>query len=426
MHSTPSTDQGATSDPQHATGDAEQAVRPVKYRMWLQALAALTVASTFLLIGIGGHVTSTGSGLAVPDWPTTFGYDMITAPPRVWAHNIGTFVEHSHRLKGTVVGLLTIALAFSLLFTNFRRPWLVWTGFGLLGAVIVQGILGGFRVTEISYVLAFLHGILGQLVFCVTVLIAAATGRTWLRLAPRVVEWAKQPRWARGMQWLAIAVIGVLVLQLVLGAAVRHAGAGRAIPDFPTAYGKWIPPMSTESLRETATAWEAANPDDAVWLPHNRLDETQAGASMTEPQMEQALWSLLTTQVQLQFAHRLFAIVVLAAVLGLVGWIMWKAPGRGELVTPTMWIAVLILLQVLLGAATVWTQRLPEIATAHQATGALLLAIATWLAARVCLVTGQPETLPQTAPAASETPRDASASAVAENQPAPRLKGAAV
>lgn len=408
----------ATPDPQ-AVGET---VRPVKYRMWLQALAALTVASTFLLIGIGGHVTSTGSGLAVPDWPTTFGYDMITAPPRVWAHNIGTFVEHSHRLKGTVVGLLTIALAFSLLFTNFQRKWLVWTGFGLLGAVIVQGILGGFRVTEVSYVLAFLHGILGQLIFCVTVLIAAATGRTWLRLAPRVVEWAKQAKWARRMQWLAIGVIGVLVLQLVLGAAVRHAGAGRAIPDFPTAYGQWIPPMSTEALRETATAWDAAHPGQAVWLPHNRLDENVDTAALSETEREQALWSLLAQQVQLQFAHRLFAIVVLAAVLGLVGWIVWKAPGRGELTTPTMWIGVLILLQVLLGAATVWSERLPDIATAHQATGALLLAIATWLAVRVCLVTGQPEAIPQTADAAAHAA--ASAASPDPDDSSPRLKGA--
>lgn len=420
MAAAPSSAEGVTPDPASASGDGTPPRHPVKYRMWLQALAALTVASTFLLIGIGGHVTSTGSGLAVPDWPTTFGYDMITAPWDEWGHELGTFVEHSHRLKGTVVGLLTITLAFSLLFTNFRRKWLVWTGFGLLGAVIVQGILGGFRVTEVSYVLAFLHGILGQVVFCVTVLIAAATGKTWLRLAPRVVEWAKQPKWARGMQRLAIAVIGVLVLQLVLGAAVRHGGAGRSIPDFPTAYGQWVPPMSVGSLRDTATAWDAAHPGEAVWLPHNRLDETPASASMTEPQKEAALWSLLTRQVHLQFAHRLFAIVVLAAVLGLVGWIVWRSPGRGELLTPTVWIAVLILLQVLLGAATVWSERLPEIATAHQASGAVLLAIATWLAVRVCLVTGQPVRIPQAANAALQ----ATASAEPRDASTPRLKGA--
>lgn len=409
-------DAAACSDP-HA--DAEPAP-PVRYRWWVQGLAALTVAATFVLIGIGGHVTSTGSGLAVPDWPTTFGYDMITAPLDVWWDNVGTRVEHAHRLKGTVVGLLSIALAFSLLFTQFRRKWLVVTGFALLGAIIVQGILGGTRVTERSDLLAFLHGVLGQLIFCATVLIASATGRTWLRLAPRVVAWAKQPKWARRMQWLAVAAVGVLVVQLVLGAAVRHAGAGRAIPDFPTAYGRWVPPMSTPDLREAVNAWDAAHPAQAVWLPHQRVDDLVQRGAVAETDRERAEWAMLTKQVHLQFSHRLFAVVVVATVLGLAGWIAWRSPGRGELLAPTMWLSLLIVMQVMLGASTVWTERSPLVATAHQAVGAILLAIATWLAIRVALVTAQPDAaLGAAAPQAGErTDRPA------QREASPELKGA--
>src|SRR5512139_2716975 len=107
---------------------------------WAHALALTTATATLLLIFVGGVVTNTGSGLAVPDWPTTFGYNMFLYP---WSKMIGgIFFEHSHRLVASTVGLLTIALALAFWFYEQRR-WLRWLGIAALALVIAQGVLGG-------------------------------------------------------------------------------------------------------------------------------------------------------------------------------------------------------------------------------------------------------------------------------------------
>src|SRR5262245_65461932 len=103
---------------------------------WPRRLALMTAIATLPLLFVGGLVTSTGAGLAVPDWPTTFGYNMFLYP---WSKMIGgIFYEHSHRLIGSVVGFLTILLAVTLWYKESRQ-WLRWLGIVGLGAVIAQG-----------------------------------------------------------------------------------------------------------------------------------------------------------------------------------------------------------------------------------------------------------------------------------------------
>ena len=121
---------------------------------WLNRFAILTAAATLALIGIGGLVTSHGAGLAVPDWPTTYGYNMFLFPPSFWIG--GIFYEHTHRLFASFVGLLTTILAIWL-WLREPRKWLRWLGVIALFAVVLQGILGGLRGTLLQKYLGIVH-----------------------------------------------------------------------------------------------------------------------------------------------------------------------------------------------------------------------------------------------------------------------------
>src|SRR5579859_7642702 len=111
---------------------------------WLNRFSWLTAAGTFLLIGLGGLVTSHEAGMSVPDWPTTYGYNMFLFPFHLWTG--GIFYEHTHRLLASLVGFLTIVLT-AWLWVREPRRWLRWLGVSALLAVITQGVLGGLRVT---------------------------------------------------------------------------------------------------------------------------------------------------------------------------------------------------------------------------------------------------------------------------------------
>ena len=150
--------------------------RHASYSPWLHRTARLTAGSTFLLIVIGAIVTSTDSGLAVPDWPTTFGYNMFLYPLSEMVG--GVLYEHSHRLMGSLVGILTIALLVLLLVRDSRK-WLKWIGLAALIAVVVQGVLGGLRVTQINRNFAIVHACLAQAFFALLCGIAWFTSRDW-------------------------------------------------------------------------------------------------------------------------------------------------------------------------------------------------------------------------------------------------------
>ena len=184
--------------------------------VWPHRLAVITACATFPLLFIGGLVTSKGAGLAVPDWPTTFGYNMFLYP---WSKMVGNiFYEHSHRLVASAVGFLTIALALSL-WLQERRKLLRWLGVIALVLVVVQGVLGGLRVTLLEHSLAIVHASLAQAFFALTVSLALFTSPEWRQ------KIAEPPLVGHGrLRRLATVTTGLIYLQVLFGAVLRHTG----------------------------------------------------------------------------------------------------------------------------------------------------------------------------------------------------------
>jgi cytochrome c oxidase assembly protein subunit 15 len=178
--------------------------------LWHHRFVKLVMACTILLIAAGGMVTSTGSGLSVPDWPTTYGWNMFTFPLSKWVGGIR--YEHSHRLIASTVGFLTIILAAWTWWVDPRR-WVRRLGFAALGAVILQGLLGGLTV----------------------LLLAVVTSPRW----KNTVSPVNDPMLRR----VATLTTVLIYAQILLGATMRHTHAGLAIPDFPFAFGHVIPPV---------------------------------------------------------------------------------------------------------------------------------------------------------------------------------------
>jgi cytochrome c oxidase assembly protein subunit 15 len=285
---------------------------------WLHRYATLLSAATLLLVAAGGMVTSTSSGLSVPDWPTTYGYNMFSFPLSRMAG--GIFYEHGHRLIASSVGFLTIGLVLFVWWVDPRR-WMRRLALAALGAVVLQGILGGLTVLyQLPAPISIAHAGLAQLFFCLTLSMALFTSRSWRQPAQPAVDDA---RLRRRLLLLTLAVY----TQILLGATMRHLGAGMAIPDFPLAMGHLLPP---------------------IW----------------------------TRPIAIHFAHRVGALVVTALVLVSAGYI-WTAHGtRREFVRPSWLLIVLVALQVTLGALVVLSGKQPAINTLHVATGAMVLGTA--------------------------------------------------
>jgi len=319
------------------------------YSRPLHVLAWLTLLATFPLIFVGGQVTSYDAGLAVPDWPNSFGHNMFLLPWEQWKQG-GVFLEHTHRLLGTVVGALSIALvAWAWLRKDSTRTQR-WLSVAILGAVLVQGILGGLRVIWINLDLAVVHGCFAQATMCLIGLMVVASSGWWRRAADQA-----RPDQAKPLRRLVVAGVVLLFVQLILGAMVRHYQADLAIPDLPLAYGKWIPPVSQEGLEQ------------ANW---SRLAEPALGTT--------TLW-----QIWLHFGHRIGAVVV-SAVLIAVSVLAWKRRDEARgLAVPAVAIATLLVTQVTLGVLTVLFRVPPDLATFHVAVGALLLLTTFVLAVRV-------------------------------------------
>jgi cytochrome c oxidase assembly protein subunit 15 len=180
---------------------------------WPYRFALLTCVFTVVLILAGGLVTSTGSGLAVPDWPTTFGYNMFLFP---WSKMVGgVFIEHSHRLLGSLVGILTILTAAAIWKTD-ERKWMRRLGAAAVGLVILQGVLGGMRVVLIKLNLAIVHACVAQIFFGLMVSMALFTSRGWHEDAGE----AQDKRLAR----LSLITVFLLYVQIIFGAVLRHTG----------------------------------------------------------------------------------------------------------------------------------------------------------------------------------------------------------
>ncbi len=302
---------------------------------WLNRFIWLTAVATLLLICSGGMVTSKNAGLAVPDWPTTFGYNMFLFPFSQWVG--GIFFEHTHRLAASTVGFLTIILAVWLWRSDSRR-WVRRLGVIALGAVILQGILGGLRVTMLKDEIGIFHACLAQAFFGLLVFLGLTTSSFWNQLRMR--------RMPATLLWCPIAITLLIYFQLGLGATMRHQHRDLAILDFPAAYGRIIPDVSGENLARINQ-----------WRDGRALSDVTAG------------------QIWLQMAHRMMAAFIGLGVLA--NWIAVRRQ-RGsadeKLLTLSTWWLVLVACQITLGAWTIWSNKAADIATAHVAVGATLLA----------------------------------------------------
>ena len=147
--------------------------------MWLHRFTKVVVGATFLLVVAGGLVTSTGSGLSVPDWPTTYGWSMFTFPYSKWVG--GIVYEHGHRLIATTVGLLTILMVVAYRRAESRR-WVKRLTLVALGAIVAQGLLGGITVlTKLPPAVSSAHAGLAEIFFALTVSLALFTSPGWAR-----------------------------------------------------------------------------------------------------------------------------------------------------------------------------------------------------------------------------------------------------
>jgi len=308
-----------------------------RYRTWLNRFTWFTAVATLLLICSGGMVTSKGVGLAVPDWPTTFGYNMFLFPVSKWIG--GIFFEHTHRLIASAVGFLTIILAIWL-WRSEDRQWVRNLGVIAVAAVILQGVLGGLRVTMLKDEIGIFHACLAQAFLGLIVLIALVTTHFWRTLSNVVAD---ERRFA-AITVIAIAITIGIYVQLALGATMRHQHRDLAILDFPTANGAWIPDSSASALVKI-NAWRDAR----------------------------ALSNVDAFQIWLQMAHRFLALLIAIAVIAFCLRV-WRDARH----VPTLrrlsilWLALLAC-QLTLGAWTIWSNKAADIATTHVAVGAAML-----------------------------------------------------
>jgi cytochrome c oxidase assembly protein subunit 15 len=233
----------------------------------------------------------------------------------------GIFFEHTHRLIASTVGFLILVLA-AWLWRSEERPWVRRLGYIALAAVITQGLLGG--ITVLWYLpdpVSIAHASLAQIVFCLTITIALVTSPGWKRA---YAERGTTPDDAV-LQRAAVVATGLVYLQIVVGATMRHTDAGLAIPDFPLMFGQLIPPH---------------------WDP----------------------------KIAVHFAHRLGAVIVSLAILATTGHVLYHHRARKELVRPSMLLLVLLTVQITLGALTVLSQKQFIINSLHVVTGASVLA----------------------------------------------------
>ncbi|MDZ4820564.1 MAG: COX15/CtaA family protein [Planctomycetota bacterium] len=198
------------------------AVPPQLESPWPHRLAVVLCCATFPLIWIGGLVTTHEAGMAVPDWPNTYGYNLLLYPMSEWLNGPwNLFIEHGHRLFAVFTGLITIALTVTVWRTE-SRPWVRNAAIGVLGLVLLQGALGGMRVLFDARTLAMIHGCTGPLFFMACVGMAVVTSRRWKQANRAAAISTKDESRLRNLMRLGWLTTGLSYLQLVIGAQLRH------------------------------------------------------------------------------------------------------------------------------------------------------------------------------------------------------------
>ena len=304
--------------------------RTVHYKPLLFAFCVFALGWIAALLFAGGFTTSIKAGMAFLDWPLSNG----SMNPDGWLTESDKLAEHGHRLLGMKIGLLSIGL---FIWTYFReqRSWVRMMARVLVLIVVLQGVLGGARVrfdqlnimsddNLVAQTFAVIHACGAMIVLGLLVAIAIASSRRWIENAAGFSK--PSPRGVR--RWGILATV-IIFIQILMGAVMRHADAGLAIAKFPLA--------SENSL-----------------LP--------------------VFWNF---GVSIHFAHRVGAVVVTVALLIFLGKVWGSPAAKRALGYGALLIALLLGLQIYLGALTIWTVKNPYVATGHHLIGAFLLA-STW------------------------------------------------
>jgi heme a synthase len=391
------------------------------YSRSLHRFAVLTAAATLGLVGVGGLVTSHGAGMAVPDWPNTYGYTMFFFPISKWVG--GIFYEHTHRLLASAVGLLTVVLALWL-YGRSARPLMRWSGLVLLVvglalapghpanglvlavvglasfgasrfwprcepspawlrrcglaavvAVVLQGVLGGLRVVLSDNALGIVHATLAQLFFVLVCAIALFTSRGWQRAGVRPSPGAA-----------TAATDGASALPGLSGRAKPAAPGDGRTPSAWRAPGLASLFLVTTLLVLCQLTLGAAMRHQHAGLAipdfplaYGKLWPATDPASIAHYNAQRletvALNPITAFQVNLQMVHRLMALLILAAA-GFCAWSARRALGSGDRLSrmALVWLG-LIVAQGLLGACTIWSNKAADITTCHVLVGAVCLAL---------------------------------------------------
>lgn len=304
--------------------------RTATHKPRLAIFATVGAVWVFVLVALGAFTTTIGAGMAFPDWPLSNG----SLNPTGWLDEIDKFAEHSHRLSGSSMGLIAIGLAICLHRTE-SRAWLRRLGWAGLVIVIVQGIIGGQRVTldalhvpgfemTLGQMLRVPHGVLAQLYICILIAIAAGCSQAWIEQAVPV---------STRVRSAARLCVALLLVQLTIAVFMRHNAAGLAIPTFP---------YSTMQNDLLPRHWDF--------------------------------------RVVLQFAHRVMAFVLAVAIPVFVVLVRRDPASTRAMRAAASALLGFLGLQILLGAYVVWSFRRHDLTTAHVIVGALTLATTFWLA----------------------------------------------
>jgi cytochrome c oxidase assembly protein subunit 15 len=272
----------------------------------------LLASATFVLIFVGGLVKSTGSELSVPDWPLAFGKLIPSLKG-------GVLFEYSHRVVAGVVSILTLALMLWAILREPRR-WVRILAIVAFALVIAQAVLGGITVLFlIPLPIAMAHTAVANAFFGILVALAIFTSPWFIETTPHQESATRIP-----LAKLSAITTGVIYVQILVGALMRHLGAGLAIPDFPTSFGTAIPPLWNEFIA-------------------------------------------------INFLHRCGAVIVTCFVVWTVVRVMNSHRDEPQLRRPALGLIVLLTAQICLGAITIWSRRMVLPTTAHVAIGAAVL-----------------------------------------------------
>lgn len=290
--------------------------------LWLNRFAIAVATATVFLLFAGALVTSTGSGLAVPDWPLSFGqfFPEMTG---------GVFYEHGHRMVAGSVAILTFILCY---FIQVREPrnWVRKLSLAAVAVVITQAVLGGMTVLfKLPPAISISHACLAQIFFSISVVIALSTTRYWQQTP---TGWQR----TEGVRYtpLCLTLNVLFFLQLIMGSTMRHKKAGLAIPDFPLVFGGLFPPE-------------------------------------------------FTFPIAVHYGHRVGALLVTIASVLLVMRLFSRQANQLVIIATGGVLLTLLSIQWLLGALIIWLRRPIAFTSTHLVVGALCLATSVALTALV-------------------------------------------